>query len=748
MAEAAEARAKAERQARRLQLGLVASGLAVTALVAMGTIWLLLHRYERQAHFDELLLQAGSSLELAVHSVEPAASARWMRARIALGQVEEVASGGIDDERATRLQDLRARSDVAEKVRTLVTALETIRGNRADTSDPGKADRDYQSVFHDFFKEDLESLDPKQASKELSKSPAKVEIAAALDDWAFLRLKAARSRNPSGWRQLMDVARTTDPDEWRDALRAQFGQWDPARLKLLAGTEARADQPAASLILLARALTESGLPDLAAEVFREAWHHSPGDFWVNYELGTLSFDQKYQRHFRPEEEIRFLTAAVGIRPNSAIAHNRLGIVLGHEGKLDEALREFRSAVRLKGDLAGPRNNLGSTLRVLERYNEAIPQFREAISLLPDFVDPHVGLGRALLEQGKFDEAITEYRTAVKLKPESLDAHVGLGDALLKLEKPADAVAEYELAIRLQPDDPRALENLDVALKAQGKVEEARATYRRLVELTRASKPSKVTLNNIAYACLRGGEFAAAAEILGDLLAKDPDFYVANATRGELLVMQCQFASALAQLNRATELYRRQGVALPPDYPDFIKLVDRLASRDQEFRKLAGGLSISAGEMSCLTLAPQARQQGLHATAALLYQAMFFVDSNLANDLASSRRYDAACAAILASSSRRPDDQPVDEADRSAWRRQAFLWLTRDLAAWQRRLKSGKVEMQATIRETLMGWQTNRDLASVRGPEALAQLPEKERNAWSALWEQVSSSLKQEQGHHP
>ena len=100
-AEAAEARAKAERQARRLQLGLVASGLAVTALVGLGTTWLLQHRYERQARFDELLLQAGSSLELGVHGGEPAAAARWEeKARIALGQVEEVASGGIDAERA------------------------------------------------------------------------------------------------------------------------------------------------------------------------------------------------------------------------------------------------------------------------------------------------------------------------------------------------------------------------------------------------------------------------------------------------------------------------------------------------------------------------------------------------------------------------------------------------------------------------------------------------------------------------
>jgi tetratricopeptide (TPR) repeat protein len=706
-------------------------------------------RYERQNHFDELLRKAGSSLELGEEGAEPAAAAQLEQTAIdALGRAEEVASGWIDAERTTQWKNLRARADMAQRVRNLVAELEAIRGNRADTSDPRKADRDYQAVFHEFLKEDLESMDPRQASEALAKFPAKVEIAGALDDWAFLRLKTARNGNPSGWRRLMEVARRTDPDEWRDALREQFGQWDQASLKQLAGAEARVDQPAASLVLLARALTELGLLDLAADMFHAAWHRSPGDFWVNYELGTLSFDQRYQRHFRPEEEIRFLTAAVGIRPNSATAHNHLGIILGHEGKIDEPLAEFRIAVKRKGDHPGFRHNLGESLREAGRYDEAISQYREAIRLLPDFVRPRVGLGRALSEQGEIDEAIVEYRTALELKPSSFEARVALGDALLKQEKPADAVAEYELANRLQPDDPRAFENLGVALKAQGKVKEARAAYHRLVELTRARKPNKVILNNIACACLEGGEFAAAAEILDELLAKDPGNCLANATRGELLVMQCQFASALEQLKRATELYTREGVPLPPDYPDFIKVIDRLASREKELRQLAGRRSSSDPDMSCLLLATQAQRNGLHTTAALLYKAAFLADRNLANDLASRRRYDAARAAVLAASARRPDDLPLDDADRAGWRQEALLWLKKDLEAWKGRLKQGKVEVQATVRETLARWQTDNDMASVRGPEALARLPDKERKAWSKLWEQVSSLLNQVQGNHP
>ena len=54
---------------------------------------------------------------------------------------------------------------------------------------------------------------------------------------------------------------------------------------------------------------------------------------------------------RPEEAVRYLSAAVAIRPRSVVAHNDLGAALNNQGKLDEAMAECREAIRLKHDYA-------------------------------------------------------------------------------------------------------------------------------------------------------------------------------------------------------------------------------------------------------------------------------------------------------------------------------------------------------------------------------------------------------------
>ncbi len=47
----------------------------------------------------------------------------------------------------------------------------------------------------------------------------------------------------------------------------------------------------------------------------------------------------------------------------------------------------------------------------------------------------------------------------------------------------------------------------------------------------------------------------------------------------------------------------------------------------------------------------------------------------------------------------------------------------------------------TVRQTLQHWQDDPDLAGLRGEDALAKLPEAEREAWRALWVEVATTLK-------
>jgi hypothetical protein len=46
------------------------------------------------------------------------------------------------------------------------------------------------------------------------------------------------------------------------------------------------------------------------------------------------------------------------------------------------------------------------------------------------------------------------------------------------------------------------------------------------------------------------------------------------------------------------------------------------------------------------------------------------------------------------------------------------------------------------------WLEDPDFAGVRGPEALARLPEPERRGWQQLWADVADTLVQAQGKAP
>ncbi len=94
------------------------------------------------------------------------------------------------------------------------------------------------------------------------------------------------------------------------------------------------------------------------------------------------------------------------------------------------------------------------------------------------------------------------------------------------------------------------------------------------------------------------------------------------------------------------------------------------------------------------------------------------------------RYNAACSALRCAKCLGVDAPP--EAERPAYRKQALEFLTTDLAA----LRKLSATDTAPVHRQLKLWFADQDLASVRGPEAIAQLPADERDAWNSLWAEV------------
>jgi superkiller protein 3 len=199
-----------------------------------------------------------------------------------------------------------------------------------------------------------------------------------------------------------------------------------AALEALAKSAKIAELPARALARLAGGLD----PLQAVELLRRAQRKYPADFWVNHHLGLVLLAVTPPER---EEAVRFLTAAVALRPESPGAHYNLGLALAGKGQVDEA----------------------------------IACYKKAIELDPKDTSAHINLGLALYDKGRLDEAIACFNKAIALDPKYALAYNNLADILAnaadpKLRDPVQAVAEAKKAIELDPKLGIAWNTLGVA----------------------------------------------------------------------------------------------------------------------------------------------------------------------------------------------------------------------------------------------------------------------------------------------
>jgi eukaryotic-like serine/threonine-protein kinase len=129
-----------------------------------------------------------------------------------------------------------------------------------------------------------------------------------------------------------------------------------------------------------------------------------------------------------------------------------------------------------------------------------------------------------------------------------------------------------------------------------------------------------------------------------------------------------------------------------------------------------------------------------AANARFYAEAFAAHPKLADDVRFPNRCNAACAATLAGCGQGEDVAGLDETERARLRRQALDWLRADLAAWGHLLDKEPDQARPRVQHALRMWQQDADFAGVRG-DALARLPEAERQAWQQLWADVEQTLK-------
>src|SRR5262249_52386320 len=94
---------------------------------------------------------------------------------------------------------------------------------------------------------------------------------------------------------------------------------------------------------------------------------------------------------------------------------------------------------------------------------------------------------------------------------------------------------------------------------------------------------------------------------------------------------------------------------------------------------------------------------------------------------------------LASDGKGVDAAKLTDKEKVALRKQALNWLNDALKIHRKHLEDEDRRKQ--VLQTLQHWQKDPDLASVRGKEAVAKLPEAERAAWRQRWADVEKLLK-------
>jgi tetratricopeptide (TPR) repeat protein len=271
----------------------------------------------------------------------------------------------------------------------------------------------------------------------------------------------------------------------------------------------------------------------------------------------------------------------------------------------------------------------------------------------------------------------------------------------------EAIGELRESIRLQKDVAEAHDALAAVLKANGQMEEAIGEYREAIRLNK-------------------------------------DYPDAHCNLGRALRRQGKFREALEELRRGHEL----GCKNPRwPYPSaqWVRQCEREVELDPKLPGFLAGKTTPAGADERIALAELCYIKGLNRAVVRFFKEAFAAQPKLADDLDASHRYNAACAGALAGCGQGKDADKLDGKERARLRRQALDWLRADLEAYRGRLDKGPDTARSFVVNRMQDWLGDADLADVREPEALAKLPDIERQPWYELWAQVSETLARAKG---
>jgi serine/threonine-protein kinase len=454
---------------------------------------------------------------------------------------------------------------------------------------------------------------------------------------------------------------------------------------------------AEAYLQLGNALEEQGKHTEAEQMIRKSLELQPGEVWTYYHLGVTLIRQKKHR----DAELVF-RRCLELQPNLAEAHSKLANTLINQWRFLPAEDSIRRALALKPDLYEAHYNLGILMSISGQLDQAELAFRKAARLEPNVVEAQQKLINTLFQQGRHCEAEPPCRNLVQLKPDQAEAFVDLATALFAIGKLSEAETALRRALVIKPGLARAHTDLGSVLNRLERYPESEAAHRKAIEL-------------------------------------DPQYPDAHHNLGLVLVKQLRFEEAAGAFRKAA----MQFPFLSPrrlKARNLEKACNRYVDLNPRFSTLLQGTVKVGSPTEQLDLARLCQLKKLYAAAADHYRLAFEADPKLCANTPDSTRYDAACAAILASAGRGVDAAKTDDKKRQILLEQGLDWLQQDLAYWGVLLDRGSLQDEARVRSWMHAWQNDPDLSSIRSANARSRLHPAERSQCDKLWTAVDALL--------
>jgi serine/threonine-protein kinase len=410
------------------------SVLAVLVLSVGGFAYDAHRRQQReivQRQHERLVSEVHEALNLGMDSRDEGRAANGQAAVEKLGKAREQAqrartlieNSPVDEALTARVYQFLAELDDEDKDRRLLTALEAAAlaqdGRASEEGRPFGLDHAVP-LFRDAFRAYgfvPDQVEPAEVAARLAQRPPAVREALldAFDEWIEIaQTFPDKVKEPHlAWLQAVQLA--AEPGGWRKQLREAVAGTDPGRKRLALTKLAEADLPGLNpraICRMARLLRRVGAHRVAELLLRRAQLMYPDDFWIYHHLG-LTLLQKTPS--QPVEAARFLTAALAIRPASALTRHNLASALRRKQQAPEAIALLRKAIEIDPNFALARSLLRSLLAAEGKVSSVPPVPKTTVLELLTKAREHAA-------RQEWQDAAKSYAAAQKQQP-SVDGEV-------------------------------------------------------------------------------------------------------------------------------------------------------------------------------------------------------------------------------------------------------------------------------------------------------------------------------------